>query len=92
MGRRLNSHRRPALKQQRGDYAKQIDTNAVRLYERVRSGKRKSALAPLGADGACGNCFNILPLQEQSEVRRGNSLHRCEACGIILYPDDPPDA
>lgn len=76
------------LKHQRSDHAARIDQNAIRLYERVRSGKRKTALAPLGPDGSCGNCFNILPLQEQSEVRRGTSLHRCEACGIILFPPE----
>lgn len=77
-----------ALKDRRTNFSKQLDPNSARLYERVRSGKRKSALAPLTADGACGNCFNILPLQEQSEVKRGTGLHRCEACGIILYPAD----
>jgi predicted nucleic acid-binding Zn-ribbon protein len=36
-------------------------------------------------EGACGHCFNTLPLQEQSEIRSGSTLHRCEACGVILY-------
>jgi uncharacterized protein len=75
-----------ALKERRATFAGQLDPASARLYDRVRSGKRKSALAPMTADGACGNCFNILPLQEQTVVRRGDSLHRCEACGIILYP------
>jgi uncharacterized protein len=74
------------LKDKRSTQATQMDKNAVRLYDRVRSGKRKTALAPLTAQGACGNCFNVLPLQEQSEIRSGNSLRRCEGCGIILYP------
>jgi predicted nucleic acid-binding Zn-ribbon protein len=42
-------------------------------------------VAPLTDEGACGHCFNILPLQEQSEIRRGDKLRRCEACGVILY-------
>jgi predicted nucleic acid-binding Zn-ribbon protein len=42
-------------------------------------------LAPLTSEGACGNCFNVLPVQEQTEVRRGESLRRCEGCGVILY-------
>jgi hypothetical protein len=48
-------------------------------------GKSRLSLAPLTDEGACGNCFNILPVQEQAEVRRGESLHRCEGCGVILY-------
>lgn len=75
-----------ALKEKRANAVQHVDKNSVRLYERVRSGKRKTALAPLTAHGACGNCFNVLPLQEQSEIRSGKSLRRCEGCGIILYP------
>ena len=77
-----------ALQATRATKAAGIDQNAVRLYERVRSGKGKTALVPLGSDGACGRCYNILPVQEQTEIKRGHGLHRCEACGAILYPDD----
>jgi predicted nucleic acid-binding Zn-ribbon protein len=65
-----------------------MDKNAVRLYERVRSGKRRTPLAPLTPDGACGSCYNVLPMQEQSEIRQGGTLMRCEACGVILYPSE----
>lgn len=74
------------LQEKRANAVQHLDKNSVRLYDRVRSGKRKTALAPLTAQGACGNCFNVLPLQEQSEIRSGRSLRRCEGCGIILYP------
>ena len=57
----------------------------MRLYERVRGGRSAMALAPMTAEGACGACFNILPLQEQSEVKAGGALRRCEGCGVILY-------
>jgi len=74
------------LQDKRSNAALHIDKASVRLYERVRSGKRKRALAPLTADGACGSCYNVLPPQEQSEIRTGTTLRRCEACGVILYP------
>jgi uncharacterized protein len=74
------------LKDKRANSVGHMDKNAVRLYDRVRSGKRRTALAPLTAQGACGNCYNVLPLQEQSEIRTGTQLKRCEGCGIILYP------
>jgi predicted nucleic acid-binding Zn-ribbon protein len=74
------------LQDKRANAALHMDKAAVRLYDRVRSGKRKTALAPLTRDGACGSCYNVLPPQEQSEIRQGASLRRCEACGVILYP------
>ncbi|MGH7462372.1 MAG: zinc ribbon domain-containing protein [Longimicrobiales bacterium] len=75
------------LRSQRTAHAGAVDQNALRIYERVRGTRGRAALAPLTADGACGNCFNIIPVQEQSQVRRAATLSRCEACGVILYPD-----
>jgi len=73
------------LKDRRENHALRLDTPARRLYERVRTGRTRRVLAPLTEEGACGNCFNVLPLQEQADVRRGQSLRRCEVCGVILY-------
>ncbi len=76
------------LEQQRENKLVRMNGNAARLYERIRGGKTTVALASLTADGACGHCFSIIPLQERNEIRRGEALHRCEACGVILYADD----
>jgi predicted nucleic acid-binding Zn-ribbon protein len=73
------------LRDKRENLATRLDPASRRLYDRVRSGKAKVVLARMTDEGACGHCFNVLPLQEQSEVRRGQTLHRCEACGVILY-------
>jgi uncharacterized protein len=73
------------LQQKRENHAVRLDPPSRSLYERLRKGKTRTVLAPLTDEGACGNCFNILPVQEQTEVRRGESLHRCEGCGVILY-------
>jgi uncharacterized protein len=73
------------LKDRRENQALRLDQPSRRLYERVRSGLSRTALAPMTEEGACGNCFNILPVQEQTEIRRGERLHRCEGCGVILY-------
>ena len=72
------------LKQRRSDHATNMDKAAVRLYDRVRMGKR-AALAPLTPQGACGSCYNQVPMQEQTEIRLANGIRRCEACGVILY-------
>jgi hypothetical protein len=77
-----------ALQEQRQNQIIRIDADALRLYERVHAGRNRRALAPLTADGACGVCFNVLPVQQQSEIRAARTLMRCEACGVILYAED----
>ena len=72
------------LQSKRSQHAANMDKAAVRLYDRVRTGKR-AALAPLTPDGACGSCYNQVPMQEQTEIRLANGIRRCEACGVILY-------
>lgn len=73
------------LADQRKNQEVRLDPASLKLYERVRSGRAKRVLAPMTAEGACGNCFNVLPIQEQSEIKGGQALKRCEACGVILY-------
>lgn len=74
------------LRDRRQNFTMRLEAQSLRLYERVRAGRTKRALAPLSPEGACGNCFNVLPIQQQLEVRREGALVRCEACGVILYP------
>jgi uncharacterized protein len=73
------------LRDRRENLALRLDPQSRRLYERLRTGRTRLVLAPLTDEGACGSCFNVLPVQEQAVVRRGEVLHRCEACGVILY-------
>jgi uncharacterized protein len=74
-----------SLLQRRENHAVRLDPPSRRLYERLRTGLSRTVMAPLTQEGACGNCFNILPVQEQTEVQRGQTLHRCEGCGVILF-------
>jgi predicted nucleic acid-binding Zn-ribbon protein len=76
------------LRDRRATRIEGIDRAALTLYERVRGRRERRALAPMTPEGACGNCFNMLPLQEQTEIRREDSLRRCEACGVILYAQE----
>jgi uncharacterized protein len=73
------------LRERRAAHAATVEPGALRLYERIRSGATRRALAPMTDEGACGHCFNVLPVQEQQVVRHGQVIHRCEACGTILY-------
>lgn len=76
------------LQEQRQNRVMRIDPRLLRLYERVRAGRTNTVLAVVTADGACGHCFNMIPIQEQAEIRRSDALARCESCGVILYPED----
>lgn len=72
------------LRRERDAFAASLSETELRVYEGIRVGGRRRALASLTEDGACGNCFSVVPLQVQSEIRHGASLIRCEACGVIL--------
>ena len=76
------------LADQRQNKLVRLTDDAARLYERIRGGKTTVALATLTPDGACGHCFSMIPIQEQNEIRRKKALHRCEACGVILYAEE----
>jgi hypothetical protein len=72
------------LKEQRQTSASGLQPKQLRVYEGIRGGGRRQAVSELTPDGACGNCFSVIPLQLQNEVRRGGAMVRCEACGVIL--------
>ncbi|MDP2955298.1 MAG: hypothetical protein Q8N53_02655 [Longimicrobiales bacterium] len=85
------------LEAEREAFAKGMEPRQVRLYESIRGGGRRLAVAELTEDGACGNCFGMVPLQLRNEIRHGLTLIRCEACGVILAapsqtPGDSPGA
>lgn len=76
------------LEVRRNSYMDRIAEPERRVYESFRAGGRKVVVATLTDDGACGFCFGLVPLQRQSEVRRGTQMIRCESCGVILYPPE----
>lgn len=76
------------LEAQRREKVSAMRSDAVRVYERVRGGKTRVTLARLMPDGACGHCFSMIPVQEQRQIHQREGLHRCEACGVILYVED----
>lgn len=78
-----------SLQAERDAFVAGMDPAEIRMYEAIRQGGRRAAVADLTEDGACGNCFGIVPLQFQNEIRHGTALIRCEACGVILAAPDP---
>lgn len=77
-----------ALESERQEVLAAMDPDDRKMYESFRAGGRSTVLAPLLPDGACGNCFNMLPLQRQHEVARGDDIIRCEECGVVLAPPE----
>ena len=72
------------LKRKRDEFARTVNPRQLQLYQGIRGRTGRQAVAELTADGACGYCFSMMPLQIQNEVRHGTDLVRCEACGVIL--------
>ena len=79
-------HELAVLRDRRENQVLRLDPKVSRLYERVRGGKTRVVIAAVTADGACGHCFGMIPLQQQTEIRQARDLTRCEACGVILTP------
>ncbi len=80
-----------ALEKERHVFALTLDAIEIRTYDAIHSGGGRRALASLTEDGACGNCYSVIPLQLQQEIRDGTSLIRCEGCGVILAAPDEVD-
>jgi predicted nucleic acid-binding Zn-ribbon protein len=76
------------LKEKRKAYSTRVPSRDLRNYERIRSGGRSVAVAPLTPDGACGHCFGMVPLQIQNEVQKGAVSIACEVCGVLLSAGD----
>ena len=61
-----------------------IDKNLFNTYERIRKGyKNGVAVAKVKRD-ACGGCFQKIPPQQISEIKKNERIIRCETCGRIL--------
>jgi predicted nucleic acid-binding Zn-ribbon protein len=77
------------LKARREAFSKTMNPRQLQLYQGIRGRTGRQAVAELTADGACGHCFSVMPLQVQNQVRHGAELVRCEACGVILTAPEP---
>ncbi|MDE2980188.1 MAG: hypothetical protein OXU74_03240 [Gemmatimonadota bacterium] len=73
-----------SMQQQRDSFAEGIDSRYRRVYDNLIRGGRRVAVAPMTADGACGSCFSVIPLQVQNEIRARAPLVLCEGCGVIV--------
>jgi len=77
------------LQEERITFASSVPELALSVYDRIKDGGRRIVVSDLTADGACGHCYSLVPLQTQHEVRSGVELLRCEGCGVILGQPGP---
>ena len=68
----------------RSETAKGVDSKLLAKYGRILSGRAPFAMYELH-DGACGHCFTTVPMHLRQQIRRGNTVATCEACGVIVY-------
>jgi predicted nucleic acid-binding Zn-ribbon protein len=61
-----------------------IQPQVLAAYDRIRRGRSGLAVVRIVKKGACGGCFQEIPPQRASEVRRNNRIILCESCGRIL--------
>lgn len=61
-----------------------VHPQALVAYDRIRRGRSGLAVVRIVKKGACGGCFQEIPPQRASEVRRNNRIILCESCGRIL--------
>lgn len=54
------------------------------MYDKIRGGRAPLAMYELHAD-ACGHCFTSVPMHLREQIRRGETLATCEACGVLMF-------
>lgn len=60
-----------------------LDAPVRSRFEQLLKAKNGVAVAGV-ARGACGGCFNSIPMQFLNEIRKAEALQICESCGRIL--------
>lgn len=69
---------------ERSAVAKRLTKPTLVQYERIRRGRAPLALYPVHGD-ACGHCLTAVPMHRRQELRTGQKVVMCEACGVMIY-------
>ena len=83
--------REDALQAERTTALAGLSAQIYNTYERIRRGRKGTAVAYL-VSGACSACSSRIPPQRGLEIRMMNRIHLCEVCGRILVwaPETEP--
>jgi predicted nucleic acid-binding Zn-ribbon protein len=79
---------RDAAQRLRDETAGQVKKSLYVQYDRLRRTRSSDVVVPL-VGGACGACHTTVPLNRRSQIKAGNIIDACEACGAILYSPEP---
>jgi hypothetical protein len=78
---------REAASREREEAAGAVERGLRLRYDRLWAARTTTVVVPLRGD-ACGACFTAIPRNRRSQIRAGTHIEGCEACGVILYPED----
>ena len=85
------------LEKKRKTASKNVDERLLGSYEKIRKNVRNGlALVSIRRD-ACGGCFNVVPPQQQANVREQKKILVCHHCGrilcdVIVEPKSKPES
>jgi predicted nucleic acid-binding Zn-ribbon protein len=69
--------------------AERVERGLRLRYDRLRGSRTSAVVVPL-VGSTCGACFTSIPLNRRTQIKSGQVIDGCEACGAILYPLEPP--
>ena len=72
------------LMEERVASEKHVEERLLFSYNRIRNNSRNGLAVVAVKRGACGGCYNQVPLQRQADIRERKKLIVCEHCGRIL--------
>jgi predicted nucleic acid-binding Zn-ribbon protein len=78
---------REAARRVREASASTVERTLRMRYDRLWTSRTTTVVVPLRGD-ACGACFTAVPRNRRSQIRAGTHIEGCEACGVILYPEN----
>lgn len=74
------------LKNKKENLIVRLEEHIKKLYERINSVMKGSAVAVVRR-GNCSGCFNSIPPQREIEIRSAAKLYTCQSCGRILVDE-----
>jgi predicted nucleic acid-binding Zn-ribbon protein len=78
---------RDSARRDRESSASTVERTLRMRYDRLWTSRTTTVVVPLRGD-ACGACFTAVPRNRRSQIRAGTHIEGCEACGVILYPEN----
>lgn len=81
------------LQARRDEAATSIDSDTMRIFDRIASGHDGSAMAAIDVADAkrgeyvCGGCYMSLTAEHYNALLTKDEIRRCDNCGRILYVD-----